>query len=109
MANSSLEKLRRIKEVEEKARSLLDEAGRKSGELLAEARLEASRRVKEEETRAREDGNTRLAETLEQAQIEADGISDKANEEVEKLIAAAAPRREKAVVFLLERLEKAGD
>jgi ATP synthase H subunit len=109
MADSSVEKLKRIKEAEEQARRILGEAGNEAEGLLAAAREKAKRGRAEAETRAGEDGNRELEKALEQAQEEARDIRGRTQEKVEKLKEPAGRKQEKAVAFLLQSLEQASE
>ena len=106
MKTSMTEKLRLVKEAEEKADRTLAEYRGKAEAIISEARGEAESTRDEMEERARSEGVTEMNGIIEEAgksalelgkQYEADGNS---------LREAVADRRGAAVAFIVEKLEE---
>jgi len=106
--SSMADKLRRVKEAEEKAEQVIDYYRNMAEESVAEARENALKLKQDGEAEAREEGEKEMREMIQHARIEAEELRVEYMYDRMRLLAVVVERRKEAVAYLLERLE-AGD
>ena len=106
MISSMVEKLKKVKEAEERARQVRDYYRHMAEETLAEAREEAVAIKNREEARAREEGEQEMNEIIELGGKEAEELRVEYMYDRMRLLAEVVERRKDAVAFLVEKLEK---
>lgn len=99
-----VEKLRKIKETEDRAREILEGYRRKAETAVSEAREEADRLVATEEARAREKSESEAEAMISLAGTEALELRQEYMFDVHYLENMVARKRSRAVGFLLEKL-----
>jgi vacuolar-type H+-ATPase subunit H len=100
-----LEKLRMVRETEDKAKQTLEMYKKMAEEALFQAREEVPGMVQRAEAEAREQGERELAETIKHANSEAEELRVEYTIDRAKLLSAVAVRHRNAVAFLLDKLE----
>lgn len=106
MISSMVEKLKMVREAEDKAKQVLEYYRRMAEETTAEAREEAARMREREEAKAREEGEEEMNGTIELAGKEAEELRVEYMYDRMRLLAEVVERRKGAVAFLVEKLEK---
>ena len=99
-----VEKLRKIKEAEARAREVLEDYRRAAEEIVSEAREEADRLVAAEEARVRERSENEAEAMISLAGTEALELRQEYMFDVHYLENMVARKRSRAVGFLLDKL-----
>jgi vacuolar-type H+-ATPase subunit H len=103
--SSLVEKLKLVKEAEEKALQIIEKYRVMASESIAEANEEAQRIREREESRASEEGEAEMERIIKHAKEEAEEIRVEYMFDRARLLEKSADRYRKAVDFLLDRLE----
>ncbi len=106
--NAAAEKLKQVKEAEDRAAEAIAASQAQAEQILRRAREEGDALLESERERAREKGEKDLQERVKQAKGEAEEIRRTYREEKERIIAAAREKSGKAVAFLMRKMEEAG-
>ena len=106
--SSMAEKLRLVKEAEEKAEQVIDYYRNMAEESVTEAREDVLKLKQDGEAKAREEGEKEMREMIEHARIEAEELRVEYMYDRMRLLAVVVERRKEAVAYLLQSLE-AGD
>ncbi len=99
------EKLKLVREAEEKAEKTLDLYRNIARETVEKALEEAKRLREEEEAKARVQGEAEMEEIVNHARAEAEELRVEYMLDRAKLLSEVAKRRKRAVSFLLLKLE----
>lgn len=105
MMSSLAEKLKMVREAEEKAIQILEVYRVMASESIAEAHEEVQRIKEREEARAREEGEAEMERIIKHAKEEAEEIRVEYMFDRARLLEESADSYKKAVNFLLDRLE----
>jgi hypothetical protein len=100
------EKLKLVKEAEEKARGIRIYYDQMARDAVSRARDEAASNMKKEEAKAREQGEAVMQELIEHANKEAEELRIEYTYDRIRLHEVVVGRRRAAVAFLVERLLK---
>lgn len=103
---SIAEKLRQVREAEEKAKQIREVYANMAAEIIQQAREEARRLREREEAKARVEGEAEMEEIVKHAMQEAEELRVEYMFDRAKLLAEVAKRRRRAVEFLLRKLEE---
>jgi vacuolar-type H+-ATPase subunit H len=106
MSTSMTEKLKLVKEAEDKAGRTLAEYREKAEAIVSEARDKAEREKEEMEAKARSEGVAEMNGIVEQAGKSARELGKQYEEDGNRLREAVADRRGDAVAFIVEKLEE---
>lgn len=103
---SMTEKLRMVKEAEDKAGRTLEEYREKAEAIISGARADVERAKEEMEEKARSEGVAEMNEIIEEAGKSARDLGKQYEEDGSKLREAVAGRHGAAVAFVVEKLEE---
>lgn len=104
---TATEKLKRVKEAEDRAAEVIAASQARAEEILRRAREEGEALRESEREKAREKGERDLRERVEQAKREAEEIRRSYREEKERILVVARGRSAEAVAYLLQKMEEA--
>jgi vacuolar-type H+-ATPase subunit H len=104
--SSMVEKLRQVKEAEDKAEQVIDYYRQMAEESIAKAREDVLKLKQDEEAKAREEGENEMREIIQHARMEAEELRVEYMYDRMRLLAVVVERRKDAVAFLKERLER---
>ncbi|MBN2026426.1 MAG: hypothetical protein JW854_06695 [Actinobacteria bacterium] len=104
--SSMVDKLRQVKEAEEKAEQVIDYYRNMAEESIANARENALKLRQEGEAKAREEGENEMREIIQHARMEAEELRVEYMYDRMRLLAVVVERRKDAVAYLKDRLEK---
>jgi vacuolar-type H+-ATPase subunit H len=100
------EKLKMVREAEEKAGHVLEYYQQMAEESVSRARDETARTRAEGEAKAREEGETEMKEIIEHAKKEAEELRVEYMYDRMRLLAVVVERRKEAVAYLVDKLER---
>jgi vacuolar-type H+-ATPase subunit H len=105
MMSPLIEKLKIVKEAEDKARQTLEMYRQMAEEAISQARKEIPGMLEREEATARVEGERILQETILHAHAEAEELRVEYTIDRAKLLSAVAVRNRNAVTFLFNKFE----
>ncbi len=106
MISSMVEKLKMVREAEDKAVKVLEFYQRMTEEAIAEAQDDVAKMREREEAKARSEGEEEMKGIIELAGKEAEELRIEYMYDRMRLLAEVVDRRKDAVAFLVEKLEK---
>jgi len=101
-----VEKLRQVKEAEDKAEQVIDYYRNMAEESIARAREDVLKLKQDGEAKAREEGENEMQEIIQHARMEAEELRVEYMYDRMRLLAVVVERRKDAVTYLKERLER---
>lgn len=104
--STATEKLKRVKEAEDRAAEVIAASQAQAEEILRGAREEGEALRESERERAREKGEKDLRGRVEQAEKEAEEIRRAYREEKERILGVARGKSGEAVAYLLRKMEE---
>jgi vacuolar-type H+-ATPase subunit H len=104
---TATEKLKRVKEAEDRAAEVIAASQARAEEILRRAREEGEALQESERAKARERGEEDLREKVGQAEREAEEIRRSYREEKDSILREAREKYGEAVAYLLRQMEEA--
>ncbi|RJP32593.1 MAG: hypothetical protein C4536_05890 [Actinobacteria bacterium] len=103
---SMVEKLRLVREAEDKAEQTTRYYRQMAEESISAAREDVLKLKQESEAKAREEGEAEMRQMIEHARMEAEELRVEYMYDRMRLLAVVVERRKDAVAYLMERLER---